>query len=376
MKRKNARKSIAPSFSYSNLKYTFDIIFKSLQVMERKLLRCVNEDIPFELCEEMIKLTFDVITESSFNVYFNTLSDEGEAISNSKKAEGLSFLHNSEIKLRIAFKRTLNPLRKYMFWLSENNEHDVASSNIVNILKGVVAEYNQNHPTKESVMNDTSIMGHIMRHNYDTENERITDLNTFMIAGHETTSHTLTMLFICLCQHPECKKSLQAELDNAIPSHARHDPTQYPSLSQLRSLPYLSHCIDEAMRLYPVVAVGSKRIASCDIEYHGITIPKGSMCTLLYYSMFRQSWITDPDKFIPERWADSSPQSKELRAMLMPFALGSRSCIGQNLAKIEIVMIASYLMRFFDFELISQPDYQIFLSMKALNVMMKVSSRS
>jgi hypothetical protein len=49
--------------------------------------------------------------------------------------------------------------------------------------------------------------------------------------------------------------------------------------------------------------------------------------------------------------------------------------VGQNLAKKELCMIASYLLRFFDFELLSEPVYQIFLTMKATNVRVKVHIR-
>ena len=61
--------------------------------------------------------------------------------------------------------------------------------------------------------------------------------------------------------------------------------------------------------------------------------------------------------------------------MLMPFAIGSRNCIGQNLAKTELCMIASYLLRFFEFELLSEPGYELFLTMKASNVQVRVHPR-
>lgn len=148
----------------------------------------------------------------------------------------------------------------------------------------------------------------------------------------------------------------------------------------MKSLPYLSYCIDEAIRLWPTIAIGSKRIALADIPYtdkqgKSCCIPKGSLCSLAFYVMFRESWIDNADEFVPERWSPTSSQSKELRSMLMPFALGTRNCIGQNLAKVEMATIAAYLLRFYSFELVSKPVYQIFLSMKATNVSMKVQTR-
>lgn len=183
------------------------------------------------------------------------------------------------------------------------------------------------------------------------------------------------MMVVALCKHPSALRKLQAELDTAIPSTARHDSSQLPSMAAIRALPFLSGCIQESMRLHSVVAVGSMRETLSDIEYEGISIPAGSTCTLAFHSMFRQPWIDRAEDFLPERWDPSNPQERELRAMMMPFALGSRNCIGQNLAKMELSMIAAYLLRFFEFELLSEPSFHIFLTMKATNVQVKAHVR-
>ena len=183
------------------------------------------------------------------------------------------------------------------------------------------------------------------------------------------------MLIIALCKNSNCLHRLQAELDSAIPSSSRQNPDHFPSISDIRALPYLHGCIQEAMRLYPVAANGPKRCTVSDIEYEGIKIPKGSTCTVALYSMFRQPWIDRAEEFLPERWDPSNPQEKELKAMLMPFGLGSRNCIGQNLAKVELSMISSFLLRFFEFKLLSEPNYENFLSMKATNVRVQVHVR-
>jgi cytochrome P450 len=183
------------------------------------------------------------------------------------------------------------------------------------------------------------------------------------------------MMIIALCKHPAALLKLQVELDAAIPSTAREDISQYPSNAAVQALPYLSGCVQEAMRLHPVVAAGSSRSTLTEIEYEGVIVPKGSTCILAYHSMFRQPWIDRAEEYLPERWDPCNPQHKELKAMLMPFAQGSRNCIGQNLAKVELYMIASYLLRFFEFELLSEPEYQIFLTMKASNVRVRAHIR-
>jgi cytochrome P450 len=61
--------------------------------------------------------------------------------------------------------------------------------------------------------------------------------------------------------------------------------------------------------------------------------------------------------------------------MLMPFNVGTRQCIGQNLAKMELAMVTAYLTRFFDFELLSEPSTDVFLTVKAHNVVCRIKSR-
>lgn len=78
---------------------------------------------------------------------------------------------------------------------------------------------------------DNTIMGHMMRHEYKEDRARVGDMFTFMTAGHETTSHSLTMLIICMCQNPSALATLQAELDQAIPESGRHNLADFGSIS-------------------------------------------------------------------------------------------------------------------------------------------------
>ena len=54
---------------------------------------------------------------------------------------------------------------------------------------------------------------------------------------------------------------------------------------------------------------------------------------------------------------------------------GKRSCIGQNLAMLEMRVLASALVRNFDFELVEEPEYELFVTMKPVSLKMEVSKR-
>lgn len=190
----------------------------------------------------------------------------------------------------------------------------------------------------------------------------------------ETSSHTVSYLILGLLRHPESKARLQSELDACIPAEALADPTLI-SCADIMNLPFLAQCIKESMRLWSVIGAGPKRLLTRDIAYEGMLLPKGSMFHAAFFSMTRQSWIHRPDDFLPERWSDSNPQHAQLKALMMPFGTGQRQCIGQNLAKMEVALIAAFTLRFFDFDLISGPIEQIFLTTKPVDMEVTASLR-
>lgn len=73
------------------------------------------------------------------------------------------------------------------------------------------------------------------------------EIETFMIAGSDTTSFTATAALLLLLNNTEKLKNLISELDTAFPSI--NGPIDFDTL---QGLPYLNAVINEAMRLYPV----------------------------------------------------------------------------------------------------------------------------
>ena len=62
-----------------------------------------------------------------------------------------------------------------------------------------------------------------------------------------------------------------------------------------------------------------------------------------------------PTEFIPERWIDG-PEGKgefadDKRGVLQPFSMGTRNCIGRNLAYAEMRLILAKVLFHFDLEL-------------------------
>lgn len=128
------------------------------------------------------------------------------------------------------------------------------------------------------------------------------------------------------------------------------------------------------IRLYPVVPQLS-RTTTHEIHYNDMIIPKDRSVLVVLSAMFRQPWIENPHEYQPERWDEDAPQVESLKEMLIPFSCGKRSCIGQNLALMEIRVIIANLVRQFDFELEADMQVDSFVTLKPIELKMKFTPK-
>jgi cytochrome P450 family 628 len=90
----------------------------------------------------------------------------------------------------------------------------------------------------------------------DTQN-LIGDVGLIVVAGSDTTATTLTCLFYQLALHPEALARLRDEVD-ALVADKGGDVALLDNAA-LTKLDYLQACIDESLRLNPVVPMGVQR---------------------------------------------------------------------------------------------------------------------
>jgi cytochrome P450 len=151
---------------------------------------------------------------------------------------------------------------------------------------------------------------------YPSDKERIADITIFMFAGHDTTAYQVSWIIIELARNPECVKKLRVELDAIFPFKSSESNgvaggdkegdkgekegekeeekegvphAARPVFTPLHSsqLPYLSMVIKEGQRLWPVTSIGTSRTATKDIPFKDKIIPKGSICSIAFFAMFR-----------------------------------------------------------------------------------------
>ncbi len=170
------------------------------------------------------------------------------------------------------------------------------------------------------------------------------EVMTLLLAGHETTSATLTWICYLLSQHPEVEQRLHDEVDRVLGG-------QIPTVDRLGDLPYTRNVIQEAMRLYPP-AFFIIRHAIADDEIGGYPVPANSLIFLMAHMVHRHPafWEEpehfDPDRFTPERSAHRPHYA------YIPFGGGPRLCIGNSLAMMEAQLVLATVAQRYSLHLV------------------------
>ncbi|KAM9703853.1 cholesterol 24-hydroxylase-like isoform 1-T1 [Menidia menidia] len=173
---------------------------------------------------------------------------------------------------------------------------------------------------------------------------------TFFIAGQETTANQLSFCVMELGRHPEILEKAKKEVDDVI---GMKKDISYDDLGKLT---YLSQVLKETLRIYPT-APGTSRDIPEDIVIDGIHIPAGVSCVFSSYSCGRmERFFKDPLTFDPDRFHPDAPKPYYC---YYPFALGPRSCLGQNFAQMEAKVVMAKLLQRFDFSLVPGQSFDI-----------------
>lgn len=160
------------------------------------------------------------------------------------------------------------------------------------------------------------------------------------LAGSETTSSTLTWMLYYLSSYLHVQRKLQAELDAVIPEG--HQAT----LEDKPRLPYTEAVIHETLRHSALVATGVHHVASRDTTLGGYTIPKGAVLNTAIFTIHKDPrYWNKPEEFMPERWLDQDGKFVTKKEGFIPFGVGKRQCLGESLARMEMLIFTTTLLR-------------------------------
>src|SRR5262245_4256485 len=181
-------------------------------------------------------------------------------------------------------------------------------------------------------------------------------INTFLIAGHETTSGLLSCTIYALLKHPEVLKKAYEEVDRVLGP----DVNARPTYQQVTQLTYITQILKEALRLWPPAPAYG--IAPLQDETIGgkYTLKKNTFVTVLVMALHRDPsvWGSNPDSFDPENFSREAEAKRPINAW-KPFGNGQRACIGRGFAMHEAALAIGMILQ--RFKLIDVHRYQMHL---------------
>ncbi|CAO1427376.1 unnamed protein product [Diamesa serratosioi] len=182
------------------------------------------------------------------------------------------------------------------------------------------------------------------------------EVNTFTFAGHDTISNGLLYILLLLAHNPQSQQKIYGEIENVLKSKN----TDNILIDDLGKMPYLDRVIKECLRIYPPITFISREFSE-DLIHDGVEYKKGDMAHILIYDIHRdEEQFPDPEKFDPDRFLPENCEKRHKFAYI-PFSAGSRNCIGQKFALLELKTIIIDIIRNFDLFPVTKREDIIFI---------------
>jgi cytochrome P450 len=161
-------------------------------------------------------------------------------------------------------------------------------------------------------------------------------------------------MYYLVSTHPEILSRIRAEHDEFFGTDLDTTiATLTNSPEVLNKLTFTSAVIKETLRLFPIGIIVREAAPGATLTYKGRTYPIANHMIGVSTHLIQRSadFWSDPNAFDPDRWLKSENRDEgQENGSWQPFERGPRNCIGQQLALIEMKIIAVLTLRWFDFE--------------------------
>ena len=175
-----------------------------------------------------------------------------------------------------------------------------------------------------------------------THENLVTSCMDLFVAGSETTSKSLMFALALMIRHPDVADRVRKELEDVVGTK------EFVRIEDKENLPYTEATLNEVWRIANVVPITPPRVTNKKMKIGQFEIPDSTLIMSNSYTIHMdQTYWGDPDNFRPDRFISDQKFRPDERNI--PFGIGKRRCLGENLARMENFLIFSNLMKHFTF---------------------------
>ncbi|CAL5431940.1 unnamed protein product [Camellia sinensis] len=181
------------------------------------------------------------------------------------------------------------------------------------------------------------LLGSLMGDQEGLTDEQIADnIIGVIFAARDTTASVLTWIVKYLAENPSVLQAVTEEQEEIV--REKRGEEKALTRADTKKMPMTSRVIQETLRVASILSF-TFREAVEDVEFEGYLIPKGWKVLPLFRNIHHSPEnFPEPEKFDPSRF-EVAPKPNTF----MPFGNGTHSCPGNELAKVEILVLLHHL---------------------------------
>ncbi|PIC30021.1 hypothetical protein B9Z55_021404 [Caenorhabditis nigoni] len=330
------RKLLTPSFHFAKLEGYLEVFNTESRILVSCLDEFSDSPNPIDIFPFIKRCALDIICSAVMGTKVDAQFDHNHPYVNAVEEFSVLVIQNA-----------INPIFQIppLFWLlgyQKQKEECIKvmkefSMNVISERKAALDSGEIEKETRKRKMNFLDIL--LKESSLSSEDVR-QEVDTFMFAGHDTTTSSVSWACWNLAENPEVQEKVYKEL---VEVFGEDEDVTYEKMSKLE---YTERVLKESKRLVAPVPMVQRKLIS-DLEIDGVTIPAGANISISPMLIHKNPEVyPNPEKFDPDRFLPDEI-SKRNAFDYIPFSAGLRNCIGQKFAQInEKVMIANILRNF------------------------------
>ena len=340
------RKLVMQALAATNFRAFYPALQAITERLRQRWQRAADAGETVDMAVDLVRYTVDVTTALAFGEDPNTLEQSGNVIQDqlalifpmlmSRINAPFPWWRYIRLPRDRHFDRSMQSVRAHVDGLIERTRarlHAQPTDRPRNLLEAMLIASNE----PDSGITDETIFANVI---------------TLLMAGEDTTAHSLSWTMYFLSAEP----ALQARLHDEAAA-LMGEALVCPQLDDVKRLDAFEALATEATRLKPIVPLFFTE-ALTDKVLGGVAVPLGTpVFFVTRAAMLDEQHFGQASTYLPERWSDDrhAALAHDSRAYVQ-FGAGPRVCPGRQLAGVEMRLVLSMLCRNFTMELATERE--------------------